>query len=96
MRDLAQYAYPVIGERLKVDDLPARKWVECASCIEIHRLDERSDEAEAWARKHHALHPSHERFRIVRQTTWRIVPTSEEPEGGYPLEPFPALHKPAD
>ncbi|MFJ9821396.1 hypothetical protein ACIRU3_40330 [Streptomyces sp. NPDC101151] len=68
------YAYTEVGdERLVVDDLPARRWVECASCVE--GLDiEHVSEAEAWARKHHAKNLAHDRFRVVRQTGWRFTP----------------------
>jgi hypothetical protein len=93
--DLRDQAYPPLTDRITVDDLPARRWVECASCIEIFRLKGLQGEAEQWTREHHKR-TSHERFRIVRQTNWRIVPTSEDPDGGYPTEPFPALHEPAD
>ncbi len=71
MTGVKSYAYPEVRERLALDDLPVRRWVECASCIEAQDIDE-SHEAEAWARKHYKDNPMHDRFRVVRQTGWKF------------------------
>ncbi|MFE9496306.1 hypothetical protein [Streptomyces collinus] len=68
------YAYPEVGdERIALDDLPVRRWVECASCIEGQDIDHVS-EAEEWSREHHAKNLAHDRYRVVRQTGWRFKP----------------------
>ncbi|MET9126970.1 hypothetical protein [Streptomyces sp. NPDC004528] len=73
------YAYPVVTGRLAVDELPARRWVECASCVESKDFDH-TTEAEAWAELHFKEKPAHDRYRIVRQIGWRFVPGAIEPE----------------
>ncbi|MET8960951.1 hypothetical protein ABZX69_15925 [Streptomyces sp. NPDC004074] len=67
------YAYPEVPRtRISVDDLPSRRWVECASCIESQDIEHTSD-AEEWVALHLKKNPKHDRYRIVRQTGWRIV-----------------------
>ncbi|MFJ8146203.1 hypothetical protein ACIQ6R_14150 [Streptomyces sp. NPDC096048] len=77
MTGVTSYVYPEVRDRIIVDDLPARRWVECASCIESQDIRE-SYEAEEWARKHHTDNPRHDRFRVVRQTGWKFVPPADE------------------
>ncbi|MFJ8599975.1 hypothetical protein ACIREM_14850 [Streptomyces shenzhenensis] len=79
-------AYPALTSRITLDDLPVRRWVECASCIESQDI-EHTTEAEAWAEEHHDAHPGHSRFRIVRQTGWRIDPSAEAICGATTLLP---------
>jgi hypothetical protein len=68
------YAYPEVSStRIAADDLPYRRWVECASCIESQDI-EHTNEAAEWSKDHLNKNPMHDRFRIVRQTGWRIVP----------------------
>ncbi|MFE2266275.1 DUF7848 domain-containing protein [Streptomyces griseosporeus] len=76
------YAYPEIDSiRASVDDLPVRRWVECASCIESQDIESTGD-ADMWAKAHFRNNPHHDRFRIVRQTGWRMRRrvTGEAPE----------------
>ncbi|MFF1625629.1 hypothetical protein [Streptomyces sp. NPDC058272] len=73
------YAYPEVSTRATIDDLPVRRWVECAGCIEWQDI-EHTTEAEVWTEEHLRRNPSHDRFRVVRQTGWRLVPTAEEAE----------------
>ena len=70
---LESYAYPELRTRLELDKLPFRRWVECASCVEFTDI-EHTDEAEEWSKAHARKNPAHNRFRVVRQTGWRIVP----------------------
>ncbi|WP_432019880.1 hypothetical protein [Streptomyces sp. 1222.5] len=66
------FVLPEVGdERIVVDDLPARRWVECVSCPEGEYIDD-TKEAEAWSRAHFAQNPAHDRYRVVRQTGWRF------------------------
>ncbi|MEU0813077.1 hypothetical protein [Streptomyces mirabilis] len=75
---LESYTYPEVRTRLELDKLPFRRWVECASCVEFKDIDH-TDEAEEWAKDHNRQNRAHDRFRVVRQTGWRIAP------GGEPL-----------
>ncbi|WP_086768749.1 hypothetical protein [Streptomyces bobili] len=76
---LKSYAYPGVSarDRLIVDNLPFRRWVECASCIDAKDVGS-AQEAEQWAKDHHRTNSAHDRFRVVRQTGWKFVPTSDD------------------
>lgn len=83
---LESYTYPEVHTRLELDKLPFRRWVECASCVEFTDIDH-TDEAEEWTKNHHRQNPAHDRFRVVRQTGWRIAPSGDplpEPEPAKP------------
>lgn len=81
------YAYPEVSTRATIDDLPTRRWVECASCIDWQDI-EHTSEAEVWTEEHLRRNPSHDRFRILRQTGWRLVPKSDAEDE--PASPEPA------
>ncbi|OIK00115.1 hypothetical protein [Streptomyces colonosanans] len=70
------YAYPEVHGPLNLSALPARRWVECASCIEMEHV-ESDEQADKWATEHHRVSPRHDRFRVVVQTGWRIPPADD-------------------
>ncbi|MEY2241586.1 hypothetical protein AB8A21_01270 [Streptomyces sp. BF23-18] len=78
-KETRSYAYPELTPRISVDDLPARRWVECASCIEFKDI-EHTTEAEVWSVEHLRLNPRHDRFRILRQIGWKLTPTAVDSE----------------
>ncbi|MGW2552897.1 DUF7848 domain-containing protein [Streptomyces sp. NPDC001635] len=73
-----RYAYPEVRTDLDLDNLPSHRWVECASCVASKGI-EHVGEAHAWAKEHHRRNPQHDRFRVVRQKGWRIVPPTDTP-----------------
>ncbi|MEU1200182.1 hypothetical protein ABZ446_28710 [Streptomyces sp. NPDC005813] len=79
----------VPATRIALDnaELTPRRWVECASCIEWGIVDEELFEAQQWALEHHGKNPGHDRFRIVRQTGWRLMPPSADEEAEEPPTP---------
>ncbi|GGN94358.1 hypothetical protein GCM10011579_093760 [Streptomyces albiflavescens] len=82
---LRTFAYPAVSTRATLDDLPVRRWVECASCIEWQDIKD-TDGASAWANVHIRRNPTHDRYRLLRQTGWRLVAVSA-PEDEPPPEP---------
>ncbi|MET9409697.1 hypothetical protein ABZX90_28600 [Streptomyces sp. NPDC002935] len=78
-KEARSYAYPALTPRISVDDLPARRWVECASCIEFQAI-EHTTEAEVWAVEHLRHNSHHDRFRIVRQIGWKLTPRAVDSE----------------
>ncbi|WP_449657547.1 DUF7848 domain-containing protein [Streptomyces gibsoniae] len=83
---IRSFAYPEVRSRLILDELPFRRWVECASCIESQDI-ERVSEADTWSKDHNRKNPTHDRFRVVRQTGWRLVPKRGDGPSGPPPEP---------
>ncbi|MFF4018062.1 hypothetical protein [Streptomyces sp. NPDC001843] len=84
--EVRSYAVPEVevGDRLVVDNLPFRRWVECASCIDFVGIDPIS-EAQTWAREHFKPNPRHDRYRVVRRTGWRFLPQyNDKPEAETP------------
>lgn len=72
------FAYPSVEPRLSVDT-PARRWVECCSCMEHLDIEETKD-AEKWSADHFRVNPFHDRYRVVRQIGWKVTPGAVEPE----------------
>ncbi|MFH9891903.1 hypothetical protein ACH4OQ_35950 [Streptomyces luteogriseus] len=70
---MSDSAYPEVtsGDQLKV--APSRDYVCCMGCTDGPRLDEATDPVE-WARKHRALKPWHDRFRVERYTNFSVAP----------------------
>jgi hypothetical protein len=79
--------FPEIHNRVELDAVPAREWVECVSCVEHHSLTDGTD-ATVWGETHMVTLPHHNRFRVVRQSNFRIVPSGVAPSGfvGVPTE----------
>lgn len=67
--------FPVAGIRSEFDAALSRDWVECVSCVEFKSLSDDSDPLE-WPGEHAEIYPSHDRYRVVRQTNFRVVPSS--------------------
>jgi hypothetical protein len=59
---------------MEIDSLPARRWLECASCVEGWTLEDGGD-AQKLATDHTRERPWHTRFRVVNQVNFRVVPT---------------------
>lgn len=67
--------FPVAGIRSELDAVPSKSWVECVNCVEFKSLSDDSDPRE-WPAEHAETYPSHDRYRVVRQTNFRVLPTS--------------------
>lgn len=67
--------FPVAGIRSVLDAAPSSSWVECVSCVEFKSLSDDSDPLE-WPDEHAETYPGHDRYRVVRQTNFSVVPTS--------------------
>lgn len=57
---------------LKSTEVPIRQWIECERCLASSRDESSTQE---WAADHLAERPTHNRFRIVSQTYWRLEPS---------------------
>lgn len=64
---------PHVAPEMMPAQLPAQSWIECASCIGNRVLDDSYDPVE-WARGHTKSFPTHDRFRILNQSNFRLVP----------------------
>lgn len=72
--------FPEIKNRMELDSIPSRGWIECVNCIESQDVTDGRDPDE-WALEHSALYPSHQRYRIVSQVNFRVVPSGVAPSG---------------
>ena len=72
--------FPVIRNRVELDAAPARSWVECVSCVDSSDLSDGTDPS-IWAELHMETLPHHYRFRVVRQSNFRVVPSGVAPAG---------------
>ncbi|MBW8735929.1 MAG: hypothetical protein JF621_01930 [Streptomyces turgidiscabies] len=83
--------FPDLFAHLKVEALPSRRWVECASCIENKSLDNGNTDPQEWAVGHLLLHPDHARYRIVSQVGFRLDPTTAP----HPVAPGATSRRPS-
>ncbi|WP_328336561.1 hypothetical protein [Streptomyces violaceus] len=69
--------YPEVSsiEQLKV--APSRDYVCCMGCTDGPQLDGMTDPVE-WARRHRALKPWHDRFRIEQYTNFSVAPAQPD------------------
>lgn len=74
--------FPEVRTRVELGAAPAREWIECAGCLENESVGDPRDQM-LWAERHAKEHPSHDRFRAVRQSNFRIAPSGfAVPVGG--------------
>ncbi|MER5914894.1 hypothetical protein ABT124_31640 [Streptomyces sp. NPDC001982] len=71
--------FPIVESWDELKALPEGSFVECVSCIE-HLYVAGDVDPQAWAAEHARGVPTHERFRIVAMTNFRVVPTEPRPE----------------
>jgi hypothetical protein len=63
--------FPAIDSLHDIDNLPAREWVECVSCVESQR-GSGTLAPDTWALEHLKANPGHDRFRTVSQKNFRV------------------------
>ncbi len=75
---MANSPYPEVRSSEELKTLPAGIYVECAGCVDMHRVTGDLDPV-VWAVKHQDLRPWCNRFRITTITNFGVPSLVEKP-----------------